>query len=283
MVRSDMEDSRRRRPRQRLIDRRIDRELKQDDVAVALGVDVSTIKRLEQGITGTSALWGKRHALAEVLDVPVAQVRRWLDNGPERHVVPESLTVYGMTESSASKIEAFGPHVIHALAETRGYAHSLINAGDLAQNNGFDPDQLVEMRMDRQDSLKRSELHLVLVETALTTVVGDLDVMCDQLDHLAAVARRPNVTVQIVTFTSGPHPGTRGEFTILTLPGGKATVYLEPYVGGASYIENEHEIGFFAGLFNRLCHQAEPPEDTGSLIQRAKDRIIREHTRSQVA
>lgn len=91
--------------------------------------------------------------------------------------------------------------------------------------------------MRRQDILTRSEegkprtqLYCVLDEAALRREVGNHQVMYEQLMTLADLDL-PNVTVQIALGTL--HAGTRGPFTIATMPDGSDVAYSEGAFGGA--------------------------------------------------
>ncbi len=56
--------------------------------------------------------------------------------------------------------------------------------------------------------------------------IGGLKVMHDQLVHLADMARRPNITVQVIQGV-GAHPGLLGAFAVAELDGMIVIVYLE--------------------------------------------------------
>ena len=42
--------------------------------------------------------------------------------------------------------------------------------------------------------------------------------MAAQLGHIAEMAGRPNVTVQVLPFAAGAHPAMLGSFTVLRVP-----------------------------------------------------------------
>ena len=67
-------------------------------------------------------------------------------------------------------------------------------------------------------------------EAALRWVVGGQEVMRGQLRHLAALARRPNIHIQVLPFSVGAHPGMKSPFVLLRFPEGfddMDCVYLE--------------------------------------------------------
>jgi hypothetical protein len=48
--------------------------------------------------------------------------------------------------------------------------------------------------------------------------VGGPEVMREQLLRLEELDARPNISIQIVPFTAGAHPGMKGAFTIFEFP-----------------------------------------------------------------
>lgn len=75
-------------------------------------------------------------------------------------------------------------------------------------------EERVTARLARQMILDRDDppppmLWVLLDENVLTREVGGVKVMHDQLAHLAEVARRPNVTAQVILGV-GAHPGLLG-------------------------------------------------------------------------
>ncbi len=164
------------------------------------------------------------------------------------------------------------------LFQTAEYAEGVIRAGypDL-------PDtaiqQLVELRMARQrEVLEREQsakVWRVIDEAALRRVVANPDVTSAQLEHLAALAERPNVDVQVVPLEAGAHTGTEGTFTLLSAPpeleNYPGCVYVETLIKGYYYEELE-DITRYRNALTRLRVQATKPKDSPAFIRRlAKD------------
>jgi transcriptional regulator with XRE-family HTH domain len=251
----------------------------QQQLAEAVGVSPVTIRRWEKG--GSDV--GSRRPLARALDVSMDRLERILNNEddeeddtPEkvRPLVPEGLSVYLSMEHSASLIQAYQPHFIHGLLQTEDYARALVEASDYAGQGEAQIDRLVGFRTNRrQEALTRDDdplqLDLVLCETALYQRSGGKAAMREQLEHVARMTKRPNVTIRILAFASGPHTAGYGPFAILTLPWEEVTVgYVNSYVGGASYVESQHEMDFLTDLYDRIRTQSLSPKDSVSLIRR---------------
>jgi transcriptional regulator with XRE-family HTH domain len=92
-------------------------------------------------------------------------------------------------------------------------------------------EERVAARMTRQQILDRDDpapplLWVLLDEHVLTREIGGPKVMHDQLAHLAEMAGRPSITVQVIPGL-GAHPGLLGAFAIAELDGQPAIMYLE--------------------------------------------------------
>jgi transcriptional regulator with XRE-family HTH domain len=74
----------------------------------------------------------------------------------------------------------------------------------------------VRVRAERHKGLDRLVSGwFVLSESVLRLVFGGRDVMRCQLDHLEAVALRPNIAIQVMPFAVTDPPGTDGPLTVI--------------------------------------------------------------------
>ncbi len=91
-------------------------------------------------------------------------------------------------------------------------------------------------RLSRQAILERDDppppvVCALIDQSALNREIGGPVVMRDQLVHLVAVSRRPNITVQVIPNT-GAHPGLLGAFTVADLGGSPGIVNIEDITEG---------------------------------------------------
>jgi transcriptional regulator with XRE-family HTH domain len=263
--------------REQLAARRRALGLSQEQLAQELHVATGTYARWERG--EASPLVGFRPRLASRLGISLTELDQWLNDGDGdsangRRLDPEWSSVYVSMEQSAARIDAYEPHYFHGLLQTSDYAHALAQESRFAEEGGAFADRYVEMRLNRQAALTRDrqplELHVVVAETALRVQVGGAETMRSQLDHVARMNERPNVTVQVLPFSSGPHAASRGAFAFMSFPwdSGPSVVYLESYIGGASYIESSEEIAGFTYLFERLRRRVLSPDASADLMRR---------------
>ncbi len=198
----------------------------------------------------------------------------WIGFGPS---VRSYFNLFLGLESSSPQIEGWDALVPPGLFQTPDYAEAVIRAGyaDLpATATGTKIQQLVDLRMARQREVLEREhpakVWRVIDEAALRRIVGGPEVTKAQLLHLAELAERPNVDVQVVPLAAGAHTGTEGTFTLLSAPpeleNYPGCVYVETLVKGYYYEELE-EITRYRNALTRLRVQATKPEDSPAFIR----------------
>jgi transcriptional regulator with XRE-family HTH domain len=132
-------------------------------------------------------------------------------------------------EAQAVALRLFEHSLVPGLLQTEAYARAVL---ETHPNTGQDViEERVAARIARQQILDRDDLAppllwVLLDEHVLTREIGGDKVMHDQLAHLAEMARRPSITVQVIPGL-GAHPGLLGAFAIAELAGQPAIVYLE--------------------------------------------------------
>ncbi len=118
-------------------------------------------------------------------------------------------------EASASVIRQYDPILVPGLLQTEEYARGLF------EGHRFDPDKADKswtVRQHRQLVHDRShppDMNFVLDEAALRRHIGRGHAMLHQLEQLKEMATREYITIQIIPFTRGAHPGLDGNFIIL--------------------------------------------------------------------
>jgi hypothetical protein len=131
--------------------------------------------------------------------------------------------------------------------------------------------------MQRQAVLHRPdplELWLILDESVLWRMAGPSSVMCQQLEHLYEASQWPNVTLQVLRFTSGLHPALGGSFAIYEFPErlDADVVYTEGVTGQAYIEERDREVRAQAQTFDLLRASALPPAESALLVRSISER-----------
>ena len=189
---------------------------------------------------------------------------------------PQYVTFVGY-EAAASVVRQFEPTLIPGQLQTEEYARAvtLEYAADRV-------DKMVEIRIRRQEVLEepRRLFFFILDEAAIRRQVGaptNPGIMRRQLRKLIEISRQPNITLEIVPFSAGVHPGMKGPFTLLEFPGDDEDVlYLENARGGASnpsvlLTGEDPQILVHREAFERLREQSLGPKESIELLSRAAE------------
>jgi transcriptional regulator with XRE-family HTH domain len=176
-------------------------------------------------------------------------------------------------ESEASSIRWFELAMVPGLLQTEDYARSVISGGP-QKLCAEGVESRVEVRMTRQRLLTADDgpqLWVVLDESVIRRVVGGPGVMRSQLEWLLAVGG-PRVTIQVVPYAAGPHPGLAGPFLILGFADQAEpdVAYLET-VGGNLYVDKAEEARLYAAAFDHLRAVALSTGETKAMLRAAAD------------
>ena len=267
--------------------RRLGRELKrlregtgktQAEVADYCGTYSTTISKIETGdrvgplsvIKLMLQLYGIEGAQSEQLLQLAAQAREpgwWADYGDD--VIPHWFTEYLGLESAANEVWTFQQGYVPGLLQTRHYTEA-VTAAINATGPSESANEFARVRATRQERLSGPQplrLRAILDEAVLHRKVGGPGVMREQLTRLIdAASQQPTITVQVLPFSAGAHPGMTGPFTILRFAEESMNmVYLEQR-GGAVYLERPVDVEVHEATFRRLSDLALSEDDTVSLL-----------------
>ncbi|CBG72264.1 helix-turn-helix domain-containing protein [Streptomyces sp. LBUM 1478] len=179
-------------------------------------------------------------------------------------------SVYIGLETDAASLRVYDPQVVPGLLQTRPYAEALI-AGALPETTAADIEKRVQVRLRRQERISAPEsplrLWTVLDESALRRVVGNRSLMREQLEHLVEQSQLPHVTVQVIPFDMGAHPGLNGQYAILEFPDASdsSVVYIEG-VTSDLYLEKPADVQKYSVMYEHLRAQALNVEQSRQLI-----------------
>jgi transcriptional regulator with XRE-family HTH domain len=180
-------------------------------------------------------------------------------------------SVYIGLETDAESLRVYEPQVIPGLLQTRGYAEALIT-GALPEAPPSDIEKRVNVRARRQDRVNSPEhplrLWAVIDESALRRLVGGKQVMIEQLEHLIEQSQLPHVTVQVLPFDMGAHPGISGQYAILEFPDAadSSVVYIEG-VTSDLYLEKANDVQRYSVMYEHLRAQALNVDQTRQFVE----------------
>lgn len=274
----------RRRLRTELRTARLSKELTQEQVAKAMEWSLSKMNRIEKAKSSISI--NDLRVLLPLYDitnkkrtdelVAMAQGARrpgWW-SGFRNVASPELLTLIEY-ESAASVISQFETMFVPGILQTKEYAEAVLQVFHAEESSAEKVAALVDLRtrlrrlLTGENAAKRS---FILDESVIHRLVGSPSIMSHQLMHLVSVAELSNVTIQVVPFTAGQHPGMKGPFEVVQFDDApdESIVFFEG-LSGDSIIEDPEEVEKYLEVFNRITGIAlEPPDSVRRILEAAK-------------
>jgi Domain of unknown function (DUF5753) len=147
----------------------------------------------------------------------------------------------------------------------------------LADGRGL-PAATVERHVDargvRQELLNRDDppgMFFIIGEAAVRQAVGGAAVMRDQLDRLEELGKEPGISIQIMPFAVGAHPGLSGPFVLLEFSGSDddTVLYLENQTESVN-TEDAELIGGYLERFLDLERRATDPHQLTAALAGAR-------------
>jgi hypothetical protein len=188
----------------------------------------------------------------------------------------ESFRTYVGLETAATTMRTYESECIPGLLQSEDYARAIIGAA-LSPGTDDDIDKNVAVRMARQARLsgdESPELWAVVNEAGIRRMVGGATVMRSQLGRLIEASRLPNITLQILPFSAGAHPGMDGAFMILGFaePSDPEVQYATSS-SGSLFLEGPRELKRSAQIFNHLRALALSIDQSRALITQVRDEL----------
>jgi hypothetical protein len=194
-----------------------------------------------------------------------------------RDVAPSSLLQLIEYESAASVVRQFETTFIPGILQTEDYARAVIQDYYDERPGSDKLRALVELRIRREDLFdadNRPFFQFMLDEAVIRRLVGGSSVMRHQLRRLIEVADKPNVTVEVIPFSAGLHPGMNGPFEIIEFadPSDSDIVFLESPRGDI-VSDDPEEILKYREAFEGLAKAALGPRDSLARIAKIADEM----------
>jgi transcriptional regulator with XRE-family HTH domain len=201
-----------------------------------------------------------------------AQQRGWWTE--YESVLAAGLDTYVGLEASAASIRSFQTHLVPGLLQTEEYSRALIKVGQPTESS-VNIDRMISLRRRRQAMLADAgtlEMWAVLDEAVLRRPIGGNAVMRAQLARLLEVDELPSVTIQVLPFTRGAHPGLGGAFTIIGFPDPTDldVVYVDSPAGNI-FLEKDKDVRRHTTWFDHLRAAALPPDESTDFIALVAD------------
>jgi transcriptional regulator with XRE-family HTH domain len=254
-------------------------QLSQRELAAAMDLQGGTISKIENGQQGLTVR--NIRGIGQATGLSKAKIDELLllaaneDNKEDwlvefREDMPVWFELFPVLEQEADQIWTYFSELVGGLLQTPAYAEAVARAGIL----DIPEEQLrrwIELRTARQDLLDQEdppELHVILNEAVVMRQVGGKATMREQFQHVITMAKRPNITIQILPFSAGAHPGMKTGYVLLRFPEGYDDVdcvYLENSNGGVWQERSDHVVRY-TEIFTRQRSLALSPQSSLALL-----------------
>ncbi|WP_405943601.1 helix-turn-helix transcriptional regulator [Streptomyces sp. NBC_00932] len=266
--------SRSQEPRQRFAEElrklRVERGISLRQLGERVGWDYSLFGKMEKGET----LGGPEvaQALDHFFGTQGMLLVLWELAMKDRTQFRERYRQYMALESDATSLWHFGVSVLPGLLQTPGYAREVLAAGGIKEP---ELTQQVEARMGRRERLEGTEappFRTILSEAVLRTPLHEPGAWRGQLEYLAELAERDNVTVQVLPFRAGPYGLDSTDVWFLRLPGGRTVAYTENAYRG-ELIETDGPVERLQRAYDAVRDLALSPAESRKFILRTLEEV----------
>ncbi len=252
-------------------------ELTAEQVATSLGWSASKVSRIETAKQLVSPADVRQ--LVAVYEVGEDEIEKYVAIARQARqrdwwhkyddVLPEWFEGYLGLEAEASKISTYESDLVPGLLQTEQYAAAVLGAYPL-RTTPEEMERAVDLRRARQARLSDDNpliLEAVISETVLRRAIGGATVMREQLEHLAAMVDRPNITVRLLPFAAAEHPGINGAFSVLEFPDPEdGRIVCVEALTSTLYIEKTRDVGVYRLAFDQIQAAALGPDETADVL-----------------
>ncbi|MBM7436798.1 helix-turn-helix transcriptional regulator [Streptomyces sp. HB132] len=247
--------------------------LSQDDLGAPLFVSGSFIGQLEAGTRRMQADQAQR--LDEVLGGGGFFARNCVALKQSKY--PDHFAEAAEAERLATTIREYAPLLIPGLLQTEAYARAVFRAYQPTAAEEV-IDELVSVRLERARLLTDPTtplLWVVLDEAVLRRQVGGPPVMAEALRHVAELARRHRLIIQVLPFSAGAHAALDGSLKLMSFPDAPPLAYVDG-LGTGRLQDDPAGVARYELTYHLLSAGALSPEASLALIESAAEDCVHE-------
>ncbi|MFF7586738.1 helix-turn-helix domain-containing protein [Kitasatospora purpeofusca] len=252
-------------------------KLTRDQLGDALGLSAAIVRRLETG-RNIIKVHDVNSWVAEFkIDQATADSLRAMARQSKEHGWWSALDVHPSfgalveAERLSRLIKNWEPNIIPGLLQTKDYTEAVIASARFRWKE--DTPLPLDIALERAELRKQvlfgenpPKAWCILGEAALRMRIGDTALMRAQVEHLIEVCALDNITLQILTDSSGYHVGTTGPFAVYQfsdLPG-DGVAYVEQDL---TFKDQPAKLARHNRQFELLMSQALDPQASRSYLQ----------------
>ncbi|WP_406200088.1 helix-turn-helix transcriptional regulator [Kitasatospora sp. NBC_01560] len=252
-------------------------KLSREQLGDALGLSAAIVRRLETG-RNIIKVHDVNSWVAEFnLDQATADSLRAMARESKEHGWWSALDVHPSfgalveAERLSRLIKNWEPNIIPGLLQTAAYTEAVIASARFRWKE--DTPLPLDIALERAELRKQvlfgenpPKAWCILGEAALRMLIGDAALMRAQVEHLIEVCALDNITLQVLTDSSGYHVGTTGPFAVYQfsdLPG-DGVAYVEQDL---TFKDQPAKLARHSRQFELLMSQALDPQASRSYLQ----------------
>lgn len=113
---------------------------------------------------------------------------------------------------------------------------------------------------------------MILSEAVLRTQLSNPQDWREQLEHLAEASERPNIRIQVLPFSAGPHGLMNTAVKFLRMPDGTTLAYTENDLRG-ELIEQSSRVEFLQRTYDAVRDLALPPVESRKFVTQMLEEV----------
>ncbi len=203
----------------------------------------------------------------EVIDLTTGTAeKQWLAVSLPEH--RQQLTALLDFERSAATITEVTPLLIPGLLQTSRYVRAIMSSGSVPED---EIETRVAVRLGRGDAIKRrdpAKFVALVGEAALRQVIGNREIMIEQLDYLLEASHWSNIDLRVLPFESGWHPALEGVFLLIESGDGAPVVHLENRRSGI-FLHEKTDTDTYEQAVELASSAATTPEQSREIVAEA--------------
>jgi hypothetical protein len=177
-------------------------------------------------------------------------------------------------ERESVRISLNQPLFVPGLFQVEGYATEMIGRLSALKAGDQELTDRVNARMQRAAGLAQRlsgatppHVAVVIDEAVLRRVVGDREVMREQVGQLKALLELPTVEIGIVPLAHGAHQGLIGSFEVHEDGHGDDAVYFEAAHEDEILTSDESEVDHYRGIVENMMASVVSGADARALLE----------------
>lgn len=249
--------------------RRIASGLNKNELAEKLGCTPQYVGQVEAAKNIPSKAFAQDLDTFFGPDDMFVRLRKLISETRHLATVPPGFQEYVELERQAAEIRTFEALLVTGLLQTEGYARAIM--GSFMGPDVID--DAIAARLRRKEALFRADpphVFLVVDEWVLNRVIGDTDIMREQLAHLLELCERPNISINVLPHDTEHYVAFSGSFTLLRFADSPEVAYIEAG-GQGNLIDEPRAVADCAVRYDLLRGHAHHVAESRRLIRKAMD------------